>query len=97
MKFLVFIILLFLDYFSKKIIFEQIGLNQFVQIFSFLDITHIHNYGISFGLFSGILPTWIIIILGVLITFFIFYLMLTSKNKSEKIGLLLIVAGAVSN
>ena len=38
MKFLVFIILLFLDYFSKKIIFEQIGLNQFVQIFSFLDI-----------------------------------------------------------
>ena len=97
MKFLVFIALLLLDFFSKKIIFEQIELNKFVKIFSFLDITHIHNYGISFGLFSGIIPAWTIIILGLLITFFISYLMFTSKNSSEKIGLLLIITGAASN
>ena len=54
MKFGIIIILVFLDFLSKKIIFNFIELNNFVSILPFMYITHIHNYGISFGLFSGL-------------------------------------------
>ena len=62
-----------------------------------LDFTHIHNYGISFGLFAGIIPTWTIISLGSVISVFIFYMIINSSNNLEKWGLIIIIAGAISN
>ena len=55
------LILFFIDYLSKKIIFNNIGLNEFITIMPFLDFAHIHNYGISFGLFSGTISPLLII------------------------------------
>ena len=34
-----------------------IELYQFIEITSFLEITHIHNFGVSFGLFSETVPS----------------------------------------
>ena len=97
MKLIVIILLIILDYISKKLIFNLIELNSFVKIFSFVDFIHIHNYGISFGLFSGFLKSWIIIFFGIIVTLFIVYLFFTTSNKLEKWGILLIIAGATSN
>ena len=62
MKIFIFFLLVLVDYFSKKLIFNLIDLNNIIPLLPFIDIIHIHNYGISFGLFSGILPSRIIIL-----------------------------------
>ena len=47
-----------------------------MQITPFLDITHIHNFGISFGLFSNTIPAVYLIIIALFVVFFIIYLLL---------------------
>jgi len=96
-KFFIVIVLIAIDFISKKIIFSNISLNSFLTIIPILDITHIHNYGISFGLFSGIIPSWIIIIIGLTIVSVIIYMTTRASTKIEKWGLIFIIAGAIAN
>ena len=97
MKLLILIILIILDFLSKKIIFDFIELYKHISIVSFIDITHIHNYGISFGLFAGVLPTWLIVLFGIIIIIFLLFWMFNVSSELEKWGILLIIAGAISN
>ena len=97
MKLFIVTLLIFIDFLSKKIIYNLIDLNNFVSVMPFLDIIHIHNYGISFGLLAGVLPVWFIVIFGIIIVFFLIYWMIKSANKYEKWGILFIIAGAISN
>ena len=96
-KFFIFFLLVVFDLLSKKIVFDSIDLHVFVPLNFFLDITHIHNFGVSFGLFSGLISPWILIILGLLVVAFIFYLMNSASDTLEKWGLLIIISGAISN
>jgi len=97
MRLLIVILLVFSDFFSKKIIFHSIELNKLIPIVPFFDLTHIHNYGIAFGLFAGILPLWFIILSGLVMVIFLFFWMLKTTNKLDMWGILLIIIGAVSN
>ena len=97
MKIVVLILLLLLDFFSKKFIFNLIILNKFITILPFLDLIHIHNYGIAFGLFAGILPIWLIVIITLTIVFFLVSFIFINSTQIEKWGFLLILAGAISN
>ena len=97
MKLLILILLIILDFLSKKIIFDFIELYKTISIVPFLDITHIHNYGISFGLFAGVLPMWLIVSFGVIIIIFLLFWMFKVSSELEKWGILLIIAGAISN
>ena len=85
------------DLISKQIIYYSIDLNSFLTITSFLDVAHIHNFGISFGFFSGIVSPWIFILVGIIVTGFIFYMLIKSRNYMEKWGFTVIIAGALSN
>jgi len=96
-KFFFVLILIFFDFLSKVIIYNTIELHKFIYIFSFLDLTHIHNYGISFGLFAGIIDAKIIIIIGSIVTLFFIYILLKSRDIFEKWALLLVISGAISN
>ena len=96
MKLLILVLLILLDFLSKKVIFHFVELNKLISLVSFIDITHIQNYGISFGLFAGILPMWLIVLLGVIMIFILFLIFKTS-NKLGKWGLLLIISGGISN
>ena len=96
-KFFCIILLIILDIISKKIVFDYLSLNSFKSILPVLDLTHIHNYGISFGLFAGTLSSWMIILFTSVITIFIIYFLLQTSNNVEKWGLTLIIAGAISN
>ena len=96
-KFFIFFILVTFDLLSKKIVFNSIDLHTFISLTFFLDLTHIHNFGVSFGLFSGLISPWILIIIGLLVVAFIFYLMKSASNTLEEWGLLIIISGAISN
>ena len=96
-KFFFIFFLIIIDFTTKKIVFNYLALNSFIPIIYFLDIAHIHNYGISFGLFSGLIPSWAIILIGSVITVFLIYMMIKTSNKIEEWGLAVIIAGALSN
>ena len=82
---------------SKQIIFNVIDLNNFVNLTPFLDLTHIHNYGISFGLFSGIISPLVLILIGLIVTFILIYMSIKTSHNLEKWSYACIIAGAISN
>ena len=94
---LLIIFLVLLDLLVKQIIFYLIDLNNFIYLTSFFDLVHIHNFGISFGLFSGLFPSWFFVLIGSMIIIFLFSLFLKSKNILEKLGYAFILAGALGN
>ena len=96
-KFFFIFLLVIIDLTTKKIVFNSLTLNSFIPIIYFLDIAHIHNYGISFGFFSGLISPWIIILIGSAVTIFLIYMMITTSNIIEIWCLALIIAGALSN
>ena len=95
-KALLFLFFVILDFYTKKIVFNNVNLNSFIFINPFLDLTHIHNFGISFGLFNGV-SAFFFIFLGILITLIVIYMYVKSQHNLEKLGLFLIISGAVSN
>ena len=86
-----------IDLSSKQIIYYSLDLNSFLAVTSFLDIAHIHNFGISFGFLSGTFSSWIFILVGIIVTGVILYMLMKSTNHVEKWGFTAIIAGALSN
>ena len=96
-KVIIFFIFIFLDLISKFVVKTNLFLNQKIELNEFLDLVYIQNFGVSFGLLSGVISHWILIIIGLLITLFVFYLMFISKKKLEKLAYFIIIIGAISN
>ena len=96
-KILILILLVSFDIVTKNLVFNYIDLYDFIPIIFFLELTHIHNFGVSFGLLSGIVAPWILILIGLLVVGFITYLMFNSNDLLEKWGLFIIISGAISN
>ncbi len=96
-KIVLIILLTLLDLLVKQLIFFNIDLNNFIYITSFLEIVHIHNFGISFGLFAEVFPSWFFISIGSIIVIFLCIFFLKSKNLWEKWGYTYILAGAFGN
>ena len=63
----------------------------------FLDLAHIHNYGISFGLFSGFLPSWLFVVIGFIILAILLVIYSKSNKSIERWGYTCILAGAFGN
>ena len=96
-KILIFLLLVSFDLLSKYIVFNNIDLYQFIKITYFFDITHIHNFGVSFGLFAGTIPSLVLIVIGLFVTAFVIYLYINSRDGLESWGLLIIICGAIGN
>ena len=96
-KILIFLLLVLLDILSKYIVFNYIDLYQFIKITYFFDITHIHNFGVSFGLFAGTIPSLVLIFIGLFVTGFVIYLYINSRDTLERWGLFIIICGAIGN
>ena len=96
-KILIFLLLVLLDILSKYIVFNYIDLYQFIKITYFFDITHIHNFGVSFGLFAGTIPFLVLVLIGLFVTAFVSYLYLNSSDTLERWGLFIIICGAIGN
>ena len=96
-KILIFLLLVLFDILSKYIVFNYIDLYQFIKITYFFDITHIHNFGVSFGLFAGTIPAFVLVIIGLFVTAFVLYLYINSSEFLERWGLFIIICGAIGN
>ena len=96
-KIIIFLVLIFSDLLSKYLIFKYVDLYRFIKINNFLDITHIHNFGVSFGLFSQTIPSIILAAIALLVVFFLIYLFLKSSDYLEQWGLFIIISGAIAN
>ena len=96
-KILIFLLLVLFDILSKYIVFNYIDLYQFIKITYFFDITHIHNFGVSFGLFAGTIPHLVLVIIGLFVTAFVLYLYINSSEFLERWGLFIIICGAIGN
>ena len=96
-KILIFLLLVLFDILSKYIVFNYIDLYQFIKITYFFDITHIHNFGVSFGLFAGTIPPLVLVIIGLFVTAFVLYLYINSSEFLERWGLFIIICGAIGN
>ena len=96
-KIIIFFLLVSLDLLSKYFVFNFIDLYKFIKITAFLEITHIHNFGISFGLFSETIPAVFLIMIALLVVCFIIYLLLNAQDYLEYWGLFIIICGAIGN
>ena len=92
------IISVFIDQISKLIVLENIFfLSQGINIFWGLNFVYVENRGVSFGLLSEFDIPFYLGILSLIISGYIVYLILKTKNKLEIIGLSLILGGALGN
>ena len=96
-KLLIFTILVSFDLIIKYLVYSYIDLYRFIKITNFLDITHIHNFGISFGLFSGVVHPLILVIIALLVIIFVTYLLFISQDNLEFWGLFIVLCGAIAN
>ena len=96
-KIIIFFVFVLLDFTSKYIVKNNFVLNERIEISKFLDFIYIKNYGVSFGLFSGFISYWVLILIGFLIVILVFYLMIVSQKKFEKTAYFLIISGAIGN
>ena len=96
-SFFILVFFVFCDLITKFFIKNNFLINESKQLNSFLDIVYIQNYGVSFGFLSGLVSYWILVIVGLLVTSLIYYLMIRSHKRLEKLGYFIIIIGALSN
>ena len=86
-----------IDLISKFLITQYLPTNFIYPINNFFDIVHIHNRGISFGLFENILSNFFILLIVFLILIILFIWLFRSKENLEKWALTFILAGGICN
>ena len=96
-SFFILVFFVFCDLITKFFIKNNFLINESKKINSFLDIVYIQNYGVSFGFLSGLVSYWILVIVGLLVTSLIYYLMINSFKRLEKLAYFIIIIGALSN
>lgn len=89
-------ILFAVDQILKIYFSTNYGLNETEKVFAgFLNIGYIRNYGVAFGMFSGM--KWAIVLIGAVISILISTVLVKSKQVYIKIALVLVLAGAIGN
>jgi len=97
MKLIILIFIISIDQLTKYIINQNLPVNAKYKLLNFLDIVNIHNKGISFGLFSNLLPSLLISFIVFLVILLIIYWYWRSKNNFEKWSLTFLLAGGIGN
>ena len=96
-SFFILVFFVFCDLITKFFIKSNFLINESKQLNSFLDIVYIQNYGVSFGFLSGLVSYWVLVIVGLLVTSLIYYLMIRSYKRLEKLAYFIIIIGALAN
>ena len=100
-KIILFIILLiFLDFYSKELAFNNLVHKQPNEtFFPFIDLLLIYNSGIAFGIFNGkgIYASYFLLVLALLISFYLIWLIYREEDFKKKIALSFITGGAIGN
>ncbi|MCU0105200.1 signal peptidase II [Acholeplasma vituli] len=94
---IVFVAILFaVDQILKIYFSTNYGLNETETVFAgFLNIGYIRNYGVAFGMFSGM--KWTIVLIGLVMSILISTVLVKSKQVYIRVALGLVLAGATGN
>ncbi len=87
-----------IDQFSKNIIKNNIvAIDSGLKIFDGFNIVYVENKGVSFGILAEYNITFFLGVLSILISAYIVFLILKSKDGIERQSLALILGGALGN
>ena len=91
--------LILVDLYSKGYVEDFFQQGDVVNILPFLSITLAFNSGIAFSLldFNNFFTDYVLILIGLIITVFLVRLFKQEDNITSKVGLLLIISGALGN
>ncbi|MDY6820697.1 MAG: signal peptidase II [Deferribacterota bacterium] len=99
--FVIYLILVFLDQYTKIIIENILPLYSSIEVFKTLNITHIQNKGVAFGLLANLNfkeLRFIFIAIYIIIIFTLLYFLYKDYNRIiAKYGYIMILAGATGN
>jgi len=97
MPYLLILISFFLDQ-SSKWFFREIVLKDIdhIKLFEYLNISEVWNTGVSFGMLNSF-DYSVLVAISLALSFGLFIAMLKTKSKYLKIGLALIIGGALGN
>ena len=91
--------LILIDLFSKGYVEDLFQQGDVVNILPFLNITLAFNSGIAFSLldFNNFFTDYVLLFIGLIITVFLVRLFKQEDNITSKVGLILIISGALGN
>ena len=91
--------LILVDLFSKGYVEDFFQQGDVVNILPFLSITLAFNSGIAFSLldFNNFFTDYVLLFIGLIITVFLVRLFKQEDNITSKVGLILIISGALGN
>ena len=91
--------LILVDLFSKGYVEEFFQQGNVINILPFLSITLAFNSGIAFSLldFNNFFTDYVLLFIGLIITVFLVRLVQQEDNITSKVGLILIISGALGN
>ena len=91
--------LILVDLFSKGYVEDFLQQGDVANILPFLSITLAFNSGIAFSLldFNNFFTDYVLLFIGLIITIFLVRLFKQEDNITSKVGLILIISGALGN
>jgi signal peptidase II len=91
--------LILVDLFSKGYVEDFLQQGDAVNILPFISITLAFNSGIAFSLldFNNFFTDYVLLFIGLIITVFLVKLFKQEDNITSKVGLILIISGALGN
>ena len=91
--------LILVDLYIKGYVEDFFQQGDVVNILPFLSITLAFNSGIAFSLldFNNFFTDYVLLFIGLIITVFLVRLFKQEDNKTSKVGLILIISGALGN
>ena len=97
--FLLAALLILVDLFSKGYVEDFFQQGDVVNILPFLSVTLTFNSGIAFSLldFNNFFTDYVLLFIGLIITVFLVRLFKQEDNITSKVGLILIISGALGN
>lgn len=89
------ILVVLVDFFSKRAVVASMVYGETINVMQCFNIVRVHNYGMSFGVFSNCLPQSVVIALVCgMIAFVLFWAM---RNRQYLPLVIVIVCGAIGN
>ena len=92
--------IVFLDQLTKKIILAKMALRDVVEVTSFFDIVHLHNYGAAFSFLhnAGGWQRYFLSAISILVSIVLpFYIKKNQHDIFLAMGLTLVLGGAIGN
>lgn len=85
------------DQISKGIALASASLDAGIEVSPFFNLVLVHNYGVSFGLFTGASHWWALASIGIAMTIGLSIWMWRSQSRLQALALGLLIGGALGN